>query len=393
MPDNAPKNMENKLHTGFADTMKMIPLAEPALGREEIEALKAVIDSGWITMGDRVLAFEKRFAQLHGASSAVAVDSCTAGLHLALAALGVGPGDEVLVPSLTFVATVNAVLYVQASPVFVDIQSHDRPHISIEDAGRKITPKTRAVIVMHYAGYLADMDAWRDFADKKGIALIEDAAHAPGVEGVGVKSDSAAFSFFSNKNITTAEGGMVFASDPKVLDRVRLMRAHGMTASTLDRFKGHAHSYDVVELGYNYRMDELRAAIGLVQLERLAGWNERRRHLTGLYRSLLARIEGVSVPFDGWAKSAAHILPALLPQAVNRGAVIDEMRKRGVQTSVHYPPAHLFSYHAKMFPGVTLPLTEQFCARELTLPLYPGLADDQARYVVTALEESLKAAS
>lgn len=369
----------------------MIPLAPPALGREEMEALKAVIDSGWITMGERVLAFEKRFAKLHGASGAVAVDSCTAGLHLALAALGIGQGDEVLVPSLTFVATVNAALYVNAVPVFVDIESEDRPHISLADAQRKITPKTRAVIVMHYAGYLADMDAWRDFADKNGIALIEDSAHAPGVEGVGLKSDAAAFSFFSNKNMTTAEGGMVFARDPKVLERVRLMRAHGMTASTLDRHKGHAHTYDVVELGYNYRMDELRAAIGLVQLERLAGWNERRRSLTALYRGEFARIEGVHVPFGGWAKTAAHIMPALLPPDVNRSAVIGEMRKRGVQTSVHYPPAHLFTYHSKRFPGVSLPLTERFCATELTLPLYPGLADDDARLVATALEESLKA--
>lgn len=370
----------------------MIPLAEPALGREEIEALKAVIESGWITMGERVLAFEKRFAQLHGVSEAVAVDSCTAGLHLSLAALGIGQGDEVLVPALTFVATVNAVLYTQSTPVFTDIESEDRPHISITDAERKITPKTRAVIVMHYAGYLADMDAWRRFADKKGIALIEDSAHAPGVEGVGVNSDASAFSFFSNKNMTTAEGGMVFARDPKVLERVRLMRAHGMTASTLDRYKGHAHTYDVVELGYNYRMDELRAAIGLVQLERLAGWNERRRSLAKLYRSDLARIEGVIVPFEGWIKTSAHIMPVLLPPTVNRGGVIDEMRKRGVQTSVHYPPAHLFSYHSKKFPGVSLPVTERFCERELTLPLYPGLSDGTVRYVVTALEESLKSA-
>jgi dTDP-4-amino-4,6-dideoxygalactose transaminase len=370
----------------------MIPLATPTLGLEEIEALKAVIDSGWITMGERVLAFERRFASQHGATGAVAVDSCTAGLHLSLCALGIGPGDEVLVPSLTFVATVNAVLYTQATPVFVDIQSQERPHISITDAERKITPKTRAVIVMHYAGYLADMDAWRDFADKKGIALIEDAAHAAGAQGVGLKSDAAAFSFFSNKNMTTAEGGMVFARDPMILERVRLMRAHGMTASTLDRYKGHAHTYDVVELGYNYRMDELRAAIGLVQLTRLAGWNEQRRSLTALYRSQLARIEGVSVPFGGWAKTAAHIMPVLLPQAVSRAVVMDEMRKRGVQTSVHYPPAHLFTYHAKRFPGVSLPLTERFCALELTVPLYPGLSGEEALYVVTALEESLKAA-
>lgn len=369
----------------------MIPLAAPALGREEIEALKAVIESGWITMGERVSAFENRFAELHGAPSAAAVDSCTAGLHLCLAALGIGEGDEVIVPSLTFVATVNAVLYTRATPVFVDVESEDRPHISIEAAKRKITPKTRAVIVMHYAGYLADMDSWREFADKHGIALVEDAAHAPGVDGVGVKSDASAFSFFSNKNITTAEGGMVLARDPKVLERVRLMRAHGMTATTLDRYKGHAHSYDVVELGYNYRMDELRAAVGLVQLERLAEWNERRRELTALYRRALAGIEGVRVPFDERDKTSAHIMPVLLPDGTDRRAVMDGMRERGVQTSVHYPPAHLFSYHSKKFPGVTLPVTERFCGRELTLPLYPALTDADVQHVATALEASLKA--
>lgn len=369
----------------------MIPLAVPALGREEMEALKAVIESGWVTMGERVLEFERRFAQAHGAPGAVAVDSCTAGLHLALAALGAGEGDEVIVPSLTFIATVNSVIYTGATPVFADIESEDRPHVSIADAERKITSRTRAMIVMHYAGYLADMDVWRDFADKKGIALVEDAAHAPGVMGVGIKSDAAAFSFFSNKNMTTAEGGMVFARDPAVLERVRLMRAHGMTATTLDRHKGRAHSYDVVELGYNYRMDELRAAIGLAQLERLAGWNERRRSLAELYRRELGFIDGVSVPFGGWAKTSAHIMAALLPEGSSREAVMDEMRERGVQTSVHYPPAHRFTYHSRRFPGVSLPVTERFSARELTLPLYPGLADEDVKHVGGALAESLKA--
>ena len=174
----------------------MISLSTPILGEEEKRALCEVIDSGWLTMGDRVAAFEKAFAKLHGVDDAVAVNSCTAALHLSLKALGIGPGDEVLVPSLTFVATVNAVLYVGATPVFVDIEAIDIPHISIDDAKAKLTSKTKAVIVMHYGGYLVDLKAWRAFADDNGLLLIEDAAHAPAVGAVGRFSDAATFSFF-----------------------------------------------------------------------------------------------------------------------------------------------------------------------------------------------------
>ena len=189
----------------------MISLSTPILGEEEKRALCEVIDSGWLTMGDRVAAFEKAFADLHGVDDAVAVNSCTAALHLSLKALGIGPSDEVLVPSLTFVATANAVLYVGATPVFVDIDAIDIPHISIDDAKSKLTGRTKAVIVMHYGGYLVDLKAWRAFADDNDLLLIEDAAHAPAVGAVGRFSDAASFSFFSNKNMSTAEGGMVLA--------------------------------------------------------------------------------------------------------------------------------------------------------------------------------------
>jgi dTDP-4-amino-4,6-dideoxygalactose transaminase len=371
----------------------MLLVAEAALGADEIAALTKVIESGWITTGERVRAFEEAFAAHHGATDAVAVASCTAGLHLALRALGVGPGDEVLVPSLTFVATVNSVLYVGATPVFVDIESLHRPHISLRDAAGKCTPKTKAAIVMHYAGYTVDGAAWQEFARSRGLLLIEDAAHAAGVPGIGRGSDATVFSFFGNKNMTTAEGGMVFARDPEVLARIRRMRSHGMTTSSWERSKGHAFSYDVPELGFNYRMDELRAAVGLVQLARLPGWNAERKRLTAVYRDRLATVcPQVSMPFARGDTSAHHVLPIVLPEGCDRAHVMQTMREAGVQTTIHYPCAHQFSYYRALCPGERLPRSEAFAARELTLPLHPALGFANVDVVVNALDAALRSA-
>jgi len=372
----------------------MLLVAEAAVGADEAAALSEVIASGWITQGERVRRFEQAFAARHGAEDAIAVASCTAGLHLALRALGIGPGDEVLVPSLTFVATVNSVLYVGATPVFVDIESLDRPHIALADAARKCTPRTRAAIVMHYAGYLVDVAAWQAFARSRGLLLIEDAAHAAGAPGIGSNADAAVFSFFGNKNMTTAEGGMVFAADAEVRERVRRMRSHGMTTTSWERSKGHAFSYDVPELGFNYRMDELRAAVGLVQLERLAGWNAARGRLTARYRERLpAACPQVMQPFAAGDTSAYHVLPVVLPDGCDRVQVMQAMRAAGVQTTIHYPCSHQFSYYRKMYPALRLPLSEAFAARELTLPLYPALGDDNVDRVVDALAAALAADS
>ena len=368
----------------------MISLSDPILGEEEKRALCEVIDSRWLTMGERVAAFERAFAKLHGVDDAVAVNSCTAALHLSLKALNIGPGDEVMVPSLTFVATVNAVLYVGAIPVFVDIQGVDMPHISLEDAKAKCTPRTKAVVVMHYGGYLVNLPAWRSFSDENGLILVEDAAHAPGVGAVGRWSDAAAFSFFSNKNMSTAEGGMILARNSSVLQRIRHLRAHGMTTDTLTRHRGHAHTYDVGMLGYNYRMDELRGAMGLVQLERLGYWNKRRHELSNLYREIIAaRIPQLVVPFSNTHETAAHLMPILLPAGVDRQRIMDQLRDDGIQSSIHYPPIHYFSYYLEKFPGVRLPRTEEFCARELSLPLHPLLTENDVKRVVESLRKGL----
>jgi len=373
-------------------TEPLIELGTPCLGEAEKQALCAVIDGGWLTMGDRVRRFEEAFAGMHGADDAVAVHSATAALQLSLQAFDVGRGDEVLVPSLTFVATSNVVIHCGATPVFVDIESMRSPHIAIADAEKKLSPRTRAVMLMHYGGYMIELAPWREFADRHGLLLFEDAAHAAGMSGVGTLSDAASFSFFTNKNMTTAEGGMMIVRDRARRQRARALRAHGMTASTLDRAKGRAFGYDVIDCGHNYRMDELRAAMGLVQIERLLGWNDKRRTLASHYRRALMRFApSVGVPFAGDHATSAHIMPVLLPAGSDRQVVMQRMREQQIQTSMHYPPIHTFSYYRKAFHTEPLPQTELFCERELTVPLHPQLSLEDVDRVVAALSDSLRA--
>jgi len=364
---------------------QVIELAAPVLGE--------VIDDRWLTMGDRVRRFEQAFAELHGVDEAVAVSSGTAALQLCLAAFDVGPGAEVLVPSMSFVATASVVVHAGATPVFVDVEGPDRPHMSIEDARRRITGRTRAIMIMHYGGYEMDVAAWRALAGEHGLLLFEDAAHAAGLAGPGATSDAAAFSFFTNKNMTTAEGGMVVIGDPERRQRARLLRSHGMTANTLDRTRGRAVGYDVVACGHNFRMDELRGALGLVQVERLPGWNRTRRELADRYRAELGReVPEVVVPFAPGHRTAAHIMPVLLPDGCDRPRVMAEMRAAGVQTSVHFPAIHQFEYYRRAHGAVSLPNTERFSARQLTLPLHPALEPGDVERVVSALREAIRAA-
>jgi dTDP-4-amino-4,6-dideoxygalactose transaminase len=370
----------------------MLLVSEPILGEEEKAALAAVIDSGWVTMGDRVQEFEQAFARLHEAEDSIAVGSCTAGLHLILHALGIGPGEEVLVPSLTFVATANSVLYVGARPVFVDIESPQAPLMSLEDAEAKCTARTKAVIVVHFGGYLAHRDAWQSFARRKGLLLIEDAAHAPGLPAAGTFGEAAAFSFYGNKNMTTAEGGAVIARSRSLRETIRRARSHGMTSGTRQRLDSRSPDYDVTILGFNYRMDELRAAVGLAQLKRLPDWNDIRRRLSLHYRQLIAgHCPSVMVPFSDPWPSAHHLMPVVLPTAVNRQAVIDRLRKRGIQTTVHYPPVHRLTLYNDLYPDSHLPQTEEFARRELTLPLHPRMTPETVELVVNSLAAALGA--
>jgi dTDP-4-amino-4,6-dideoxygalactose transaminase len=370
----------------------MLLVSEPVLGAEEKAALAAVIESGWVTMGDRVREFEQAFARLHEAEDSIAVGSCTAALHLILHALGIGPGDEVLVPSLTFVATANSVLYVGARPVFVDIESPEVPLMSLDEAEASCTARTKAVILVHFGGYLADRDAWQAFARRRGLLLIEDAAHAPGLPTVGTFGEAAAFSFYGNKNMTTGEGGAIIAHSRSLRETIRQARSHGMTSGTRQRLDSRSPDYDVTMLGFNFRMDELRAALGLVQLKKLPEWNDIRRRLSLRYRQLIAEhCPSVIVPFaDPWP-SAHHLMPVVLPSAVSRQTVIDRLRKRGIQTTVHYPPVHRLTFYNDLQPGLHLPRTEEFARRELTLPLHPRMMMSTVEFVVNSLAGALGA--
>jgi dTDP-4-amino-4,6-dideoxygalactose transaminase len=364
------------------------------IGEAEKQALSAVIDSGWLTMGERVQSFETAFAAAQGAEDCVAVSSCTAALHLILYGLGVGTGDEVLVPSLTFVATANAVLYVGAKPVFVDIESPSVPHMSLADAESRITPRTKAIILVHFAGYLANLPAWRDLADKHGLYLVEDAAHAPGLTEVGAISDGAAFSFYGNKNMTTGEGGAVIARDNELLQCIRQARGHGMTSGTRQRLNSRTPTYDVTMLGFNYRLDELRAAIGLIQLEKLPQWNRTRAYLSIVYRKMFEkRVPEIGVPFTMDMLSAHHIMPVLLPPEVNRQGVVESLAAKGIQTTIHYTPIHRMTFYRQKLPEVSLPHTEDFASRELTLPLHPLMTENVVEEVVAALDVAIQAES
>lgn len=368
----------------------MLLVSAPVLGEEEKAALADVIDDGWVTMGDRVRKFEHAFARMHEAEDSIAVGSCTAALHLILHSLGIGPGDEVLVPSLTFVATANAVLYVGARPVFVDVESVSVPLMSLDDAEAKCTARTVAVVLVHFAGYLAYRDAWQSFARRKGLLLIEDAAHAPGLPAVGTYGEAAAFSFYGNKNMTTAEGGAVIAHNRSLRETIRRARSHGMTSSTRQRLNSRRPDYDVTILGFNYRMDELRAAVGLAQLRRLPEWNAIRQRLSQSYRQLIAEhCPSVMVPFEALWPSTHHLIPVVLPTSTRRQHVIDRLRKRGIQTTVHYPPVHRLTFYRDLYPDTSLPLTEQFSQRELTLPLHPRMTQSDVEMVVNTLAAAI----
>ncbi|WP_147819470.1 DegT/DnrJ/EryC1/StrS family aminotransferase [Salidesulfovibrio onnuriiensis] len=363
-----------------------VPLFNLEFGDLEHKVVQNVLESRWLTMGEEVAAFEREFSQKTGVAHALAVSNCTAGLHLALKGLGIGPGDEVVCPSLNFCAGPNVIVNSGADVRFADVTSEDDLCISPESAAACITPRTKAIMVMHYAGYPCDMNALRQLAQDNGLFLIEDAAHAPGASLNGKKcgtlGDVACFSFYSNKNFTTGEGGMVTTNDHELAERLRLLRSHGMTVATLDRHKGHAFQYDLSEPGYNYRLDEIRAALGRVQLGRLDGFNARRKKLTASYRAALKHVQQITLPFAApRGESVHHILPVLLAPGQDRNNFMEALKSQGIQTSVHYPPAHMFTWYKDRYPGTRLPVTESIAERAVTLPLYAGMTEGQVSLV------------
>ncbi len=370
-----------------------VSLADLDYGPEEESAVVDVLHRRWLTMGAVTQQFEQEFAQLTGAKHAIAVTNATVALHLAYHVLGVGDGDEVIVPSLTFVATSNAALYTGAEVRFADIVGPAELNISPESIEKHITPRTRSIGVVHYGGYPVRMEQVMEIAHRHNLSVVEDCAHAPGAylkgRHLGVWGDIGCFSFFSNKNLSTGEGGMLVTNRDDLAEKLRLLRSHGMTSLTWDRHQGHAYTYDVVALGYNYRLDEIRSALGLVQLHKLAANNARRKEIMDHYWKSLANT-GLGLPFRHCeGQSSYHIFPVLLPEGVDRKAFMDCLREAGIQSSIHYPPIHRFSYYRKRYPGVSLPATEAVSEQEVTLPLYPTMTDEQVGIVIETTRQAL----
>lgn len=372
-----------------------IALSDVAFDDQEEKAILSVLRSRWISMGQQCERLEKEFAPYIGVSQALAVTNGTAALHLAFAALGLGSGDEVIIPSLTFVATANAVRYTGARPVFADIKSLDDWTISVEDIKSRITDRTKAIGVVHYAGYPCDMNAINTIAKKYNLYVVEDAAHGPGSyydgKQIGTLGDVGCFSFFANKNMATGEGGMVVTDNNDLAKKIKYLRSHGMSSVSWDRYQGRTtHSYDVLMLGYNYRFDEIRAALGRIQLAKLAQNNKKRTQLYRHYVDLLETVQEVKIPFSNCKETVSHhIFPILLAEEANRDKVIENLAAKGIQTSVHYQPVHRMSIYQDSYKKELL-LTQIVGKHELTLPLHPGLEFEDIERVVKVLKQCLQ---
>ena len=373
-----------------------VPLFDIRLSGAETASVEAALRSGWLTMGPRTERFEAAFAQHLGARHAVALSTGTAALHLAYLAAGVGPGDEVIVPAITFVATASAVRYCGATPVFADVVGQDDLGIDPAHVAALVGPRTKAVTVVHYGGYAGPIEKIAALCDERGLALIEDAAHSPsanptsGGAKLGTWGLAGAFSFFSNKVLGCGEGGLLATDDDDVARLARSRRSHAMTSGTWDRHRGHAPGYDVVGLGYNYRLDELRAALLDARLPGLEADIAARRALVRRYREMLRDVPGLTLPYrdEDVDHSSCYVMPTMVADAGVRDPLRALLRERGVQTSVLYPAIHEFSaYRRPRQPP--LPRSERAARTQLTLPLYPHLSHSDQDRVVAAVEDGL----
>jgi dTDP-4-amino-4,6-dideoxygalactose transaminase len=371
------------------ETPWRITLADVVLDERERSAVDEVLRDGWLSMGPLTERFEDDFSTYLRGGRAVAVTNGTAALHLAAVALGIGPGDEVICPTLTFVATAAAMLLAGATVRLADSTSLDDFSLDPAEIDRLVNERTKAVVVVHYGGFPVDIGAVRGAAERHGLLVIEDAAHALGSElageQCGMLGDAGCFSFFPNKNMTTGEGGMIVFRDGDAAAKARLLRSHGMTTLTWDRHRGHATEYDVVELGFNYRLDELRAALGIVQLSRVDTLNAARARLAARYDEKLTGTAFAIPSFGGRGRSAHHLEAVIAPSAESRDRSRKRLREQRIQTSVHYPAVHRFS-HYRSDTG-TLPRAEEIADRVLTLPLHPNLSDADVDDVCDALLE------
>ncbi len=384
------------MNGGTTEVQWRVPLVELEVTDADVDAVTACLESGWLTMGPRIEAFEGEIARRIGRKHAVAVSSGTAALELALRSAGVSPGDEVIVPNLSFVACAHAVVSVGAIPVLCDLESALRPVLSAEDVARRLSDRTTAVLAVHMFGYPADLDGLRRICEPAGVAVIEDAAQAIGAtfpDGSAVGSGGVAgcFSFFAKKQVPVGEGGMILCDDDSIAERARLLRSHAMTATTWERHRGHAHGYDVVDIGFNYRMDELHAALGSSRLARLDAEVDSRRRVARAYRERLAGRPDLDVPWaeDEQVDLSSHFAaPVLVTDADTRDRVRLALRDVGIQTT-QYPAINGLSQYRSLAEPGELPVSEEVADRHLCLPIFASLDDARVGLVVEELVQTL----
>ncbi|MDE1970804.1 MAG: DegT/DnrJ/EryC1/StrS aminotransferase family protein [Patescibacteria group bacterium] len=375
---------------------QFLPFGLPLLGEEEINEVVATLASGWLSTGPKTLQFEKEFAAYVGVKEAVGLTSCTAALHLALLAHGIGAGDEVLLPSFTFAATANMVVNVGAKPIFVDIAEEDFC-IDPDLLERSITANTKAIIVVHYAGLPARMEAINALAKKHHLVVIEDAAHAAGSEYKGKKigglGNTASFSFYATKNMSTGEGGMLTTDDPDVADFVRKNRLHGISKDAWKRYeKEGSWRYDVEYAGWKYNMFDLQAAIGVHQLRKLDAFLEKRNDYAIQYDNAFEGVKGLILPPKKMDAFHSYHLYPIRVQSMPRDHFIEKMAERNIGTSVHFIPLHLQSFYQKTFGyrEGDLPATERIFNEIVSIPLYPKMTEEDVAYIIESVHQILK---
>ena len=349
--------------------------------------------SGWLSMGPRTEELERAFADYTGAKHCLAVSSCTAGLHLAALAAGLGPQHEAVVPTITFVASANAIRYTGAQPVFADVAAVERPWLSAERAERVMTDRTKAIVAVSYGGHPGEIEDLRRLAEDRGVALIEDAAHGSGSwlgdRHLGTFGMAGAISFSAGKNLGIGEGGMLLTNDDDVAEHARLKRWHGVTRSIWERHRGGMESYGVSELGFNYRIDDPRAAIGRSRLGRLDDDNRRRAEIASVYRRELGELDGLSLlaaPPES-ARVSNSMFAIVVDEGVDRDAFRVSLTEHGIQTSVHFSPVHRFELYAES--DAELPVADEFAARAVSLPMFAEMEEGQQAQVIEAVRRGL----
>jgi dTDP-4-amino-4,6-dideoxygalactose transaminase len=378
-----------------ASALQFLPFHRALIEEAEINAIVEVLQSGWLTTGLRAKEFEATFARFIGAAHAVAVNSCTAALHLALAAIGITEGDEVIVPTMTFSSTSQVALYFKAKPVLVDSKK-DSFHLDPEQLARAITPRTRAILPVHYAGIPCDMDPILDVARQHGLKVIEDAAHALPTRYrgtlVGNFGDITCFSFYATKTVTTGEGGMIVTNDQEYADRARMLSSHGISRDAWKRYSAEGSwRYEILDIGYKYNMTDLAAALGLVQLAKCEAMCTRRAAIAERYTQGLASLDAFDppvVPRDiqhAWHLYVVQVNPSAL--RIDRDRVIQELKRRGIGASVHYIPLHLHPLYQNHlgYKNGQFPNAEKHFERAISLPIYPDMTHEEADRVLGAL--------